>query len=287
MTLPGFEEFINQFDSGETRRAYKRDIEFFFACSKKKPEKITKIECLNFLTKLKEANFTPKSIQRMVSSVRSYFKFLLFMDVVIKNPLEGMKLPRINREIKDDISDDDVKRMFESMSKLENKNRNKLIISLMLYNGLRRSEVCSLSLKDIKKVDDIYVIKIIGKGSKLREIPLHKKCIEYMKDYLIEKNLKINSDGFLFPGKSKNIHMTSQMVYNIIKKIKDNIKLTKKIHPHMFRAKFASMALESGVPITSVQADLGHSSIETTAMYDHGKTKFDRSSVNKIKDIEE
>jgi integrase/recombinase XerD len=284
MNLSGFKEFINQFDSEETKRAYERDIKFFFSFCKKSPEKITKIECLNFLSKLKESNFTPKSIQRMISSVRSYFKFLLFMDVVVKNPLEGMKLPRINREIKEDISDNEVRKMFECLNKDKSKNssRNKLLISLMLYNGLRRSEVCTLKLNDIRKIKDIYILRITGKGNKIREIPLHKKCISYMKDYLESNNMKINTDKYLFPGHSKDSHITSQSIYNIVKHIQKSIKLSKNIHPHMFRAKFASMALESGVPITSVQSDLGHSSIETTAMYDHGKSRFDRSSINRI-----
>lgn len=280
MKLPGIKEFLSQYDSLETRRAYKRDIFTFFMTTKKTPVGITRIEALAYLNKLKEHDFSSSSINRMVSSVRSYMKFLVFMDVIPKNPLEGMKLPRVRHAEEDGMTDGEVEKIFAKLSKKDERTRrDEVIISLMLYNGLRRSEVCGLNMGDIKKNGDNRLIEVRGKGDKVRIIPLHPECwqaiIEYLKccDRLKGKP----SEPVLCRKDGKRID--TQVVYNTVKRLQKAANIKRSLHPHMFRAKFASMALESGQPITSVQADMGHSSIETTAIYDHAKRRLERSAI--------
>jgi len=280
MDLPGFEQFILQFDSGETRRAYSRDIIHFFSYVKKQPTEINRIDVMSYLDALKK-KFNTSTVNRYISSVKSYMKFLLFNDVIPKNPFEGMRRPKINRIMKEDINDKDLKKM---LGKIKNPLEMS-VIYLMLYNGLRRSEVCGLDLCDIKDTKDGVVIEVLGKGNKLRIIPLHPECQNAIHLYLSSKNRSVkNKNEPVFINRN-GIRINVQNVYTIVKSLKKRARVKANIHPHMLRAKFVSMALESGVPITSVQADLGHSSIETTAMYDHAKNRFGRSSILKINSI--
>jgi site-specific recombinase XerD len=276
MALEAFDQFLEQFPSEETRRAYRRDIIKFFNWAKKRPIKITKLDALGDLKHLRDSGISNSSINRSFSAIRSYMRLLVSVDVISKNPFDrdAIRMPKIQRVPKEGITNEEMKRILSASKN----NLEKAIICLMAYNGLRRSEVSGLRQRDIYEINDIRVIEIHGKGDKTRIIPLHVKCYEYMSG-LISQDL----DRPIFLIRNKKI--TSDYIYKIIRRIVKDANIHKKIHPHMFRAKFASLALESGVPITSVQADMGHASIETTAMYDHAKNRLDRSSVNKIQEI--
>jgi len=276
MAVNHLDQFISQYDSLETQRAYRRDITVFFEFAKKDPKDITRFDAILYLNHLKK-KFSSSSISRMVSSLKSYMKFLMFMDMVIKNPFEGMKLPRINKKEEEGITDAEIKRI----RKFFRTNKEKAIIYLMLYNGLRRSEICDLNYGDIKN----DTIEIRGKGDKTRVRPLHKLCISAIVGYLMDENrTKGKSDEHIFRRKDGK-RLDPERIYSTVKTLCRRAKIKRRLHPHQFRAKFASLALESGVPITTVQEDLGHSSIETTAIYDHSKRMLERSSVHKIEEI--
>lgn len=293
----GLEEFLMQYDSPETRRAYKRDIKRFFDFSKIDAKDINRMEAIRYLDSLKSSKISNSSINRMISSMKSYCKFLIFSDVISKNPFEGMKLPKIHHREEDEITDDEVKKIIKKIKK----PIEKAVIYLMLYNGLRRSEVCGLNYGDIdqrkvkqKNGKDVVVssVRIRGKGDKIRIRPLHPLCMEAIIKYLSsEDRTKGKEDEPIFSIKTskktkrKSRRIYPEAIYRIVKSITKRARIKKNIHPHMFRAKFASLAIESGVPITTVQADLGHSSIETTAIYDHSKRSLERSSVYNIKEI--
>lgn len=270
MKIPLLKEFLSQYESGETRRAYLKDVQGFFRSNKKKPEKTTKVDTLNYMNSLKK--LMPATVSRKIYGVKSYFKFLISMDVLTKNPFDGLRLPKKRHRYDEGLTDD------EAISLMDNsKGMEHVVISLMLFNGLRRSEVCGLSRNGIYKMGKDVVVEIIGKGNKQRVMPLHRRCQEAIKDYLKEKSKKTKT---LITRNGKGL--TGDDVYSIVTTVAKKSGIKRKIYPHLLRAKFASMALESGVPITSVQADLGHSSIETTAIYDKSKTMISRSSVQLI-----
>lgn len=278
MAVEYLNEFLSQYDSPETQRAYKRDILVFFSFSKKPPEEISRIDAVGYLNHLK-SKFSSSSISRMISSMKSYMKFLMFSEVVNRNPFEGMKLPRIHKKQDEAITDKEIKKI----KKCFKSNKEKAIIYLMLYNGLRRSEICGLNYGDIGK--DGETIEIRGKGDKIRIRPLHRLCAKAIMGYLKdEKRTKGKSTNPLFRRRDGK-RLDPDRVYSTVKSLQKRAKIKREIHPHQFRAKFASLALESGVPITTVQEDLGHASIETTAIYDHSKRTLERSSVHKIKEI--
>jgi site-specific recombinase XerD len=196
------------------------------------------------------------------------------MEVIDKNPetLFSINMPTIHRSEEDDISNEDIKKILKKI----NNSRDFAIVSFMLYNGLRRSEICNMKFGDIDKRNEVYVLNIIGKGDKLRTIVIHEVSWMALMKYLKEsgKTGKQKKDTYIFT----TIHdkkLCGNDIYNVIRKLALLAGLVK-IHPHMFRAKYASMAIEAGVPITSVQYALGHASIETTAIYDHAKRSIER-----------
>lgn len=287
--LISLNEYISQFDSIETKRAYTRDINLFFAHVKKDPIEVTKLDIISYLNELKKQKKSSASIWRMLSSVRSYLKFLYSMESIVKSPDQifgSLNLPTLRRKDESGLNDSETRKIVLALKNNIQKSgfADRLIIFLMLYNGLRRGEVCGLNVGDVaKNSDGHWMLRILGKGSKIRTIPIHGEVAKAIANYSVVTKHKSNDEPLIMSKNRKRLN--GQDIYNVVKRYQKLAKIGRKIHPHMFRAKFVSMALESGVPITSVQADVGHSSIETTAMYDRSKTNYDRSSILKIRTI--
>ena len=287
LVLEGIDEFLSQFDSPETRRAYVRDVNIFFEIMKKPAKEINKINLISYVNILKERKLSSGSINRIFSSIKSYFKFLYSMELIDRSPDQlfgNLNLPSVQRKLEDDLTDTEVINM---LNKTDNR-RDKLIMLLMLYQGLRRSEICNMKFGDIEKktLDNgvVHALTIIGKGNKVRTLPLAQECWKAIAEYLREDGrtgAQKASQKVLrtFRGGSD---LSGMDIYNVVLKCARAAGITRRIHPHMLRAKFASKAIESGVPITTVQQALGHSSIETTSIYDHGKRSLDRLGKIKI-----
>jgi site-specific recombinase XerD len=273
-----YDVFISQYESNETKRAYKRDIEHFFENVKKPSDQVTKSDAISYLQILKDKKLGARSIARTIYAIKSYFKFLINMDVIQKNPMDVVRLPKTIGAPRSGLSDE--LRKNQKKAKID-----KAVFCLMLYNGLRRSEVCGINYGDIKKVNGVYVIEIRGKGGKTRIRPIHPTCGKAIIDYLKQDNRQNGEAQKPIFITSDGKRLESHHVYTIIKRISKLAGIKRNVHPHMLRAKFASMALESGQPITSVQADMGHSSIETTAIYDKAKHDLERSAILGIKEI--
>ena len=280
MKLIGLDQHLSMY-SYNTRRVYKSDIEEFFNLCDCEPSEVTKLNGIEYLNYLKQNKLSTTSIARKFCSIRSYFDFLVSIDHIDKNHLKGIKLPRIKHKEKQWLTDEDVKTILSSIPNNTSGKRDRAMIFLMLYNGLRRSEVIGLNIESILPSDVGPVIRIEGKGDKIRTRPLHPECVSAIKSYLKETGRLSEKSGPLFLGKKGRV--SSDLIYKVVKKYSK--KLKKHVHPHMFRAKFASMALEAGVEITSVQEDMGHVSVETTAMYDASKKSYERSSVHRIRKI--
>jgi site-specific recombinase XerD len=271
--------FLSQYDSGETRRAYERDISRFMA--DKNAKSVHREQAIEYLNTLKDLDLGASSIRRMIASLRSYFKFLINNDVIVKNPFDGLKMPHINRKYEPGLTDEEVGRMIGVIKNNPRGKRDKAILYLMLYNGLRRSEVCGLNHGDIQDVPQGTVIEVRGKGDKVRIIPLHDECEKAIDEYT---NANPEFEGPEDPVLTiRGNRITSGLVYDTVRRISKAAGLV--VHPHQLRSKFVSMELESGKPITSVQYDVGHASIETTASYDRAKTRFDRSAIPTLKSI--
>lgn len=288
INLPLLDVFLSQYESAETKRAYYRDVVRFFSHAKKAPDQITKADAISYVQMLKNEKLFARSIARSIYAVRSYMKFLLNMEVLRRNPMDGIRLPRSFSSPKPGVTDLEISRIISSFNFRKNDRKKKLdqsVFNLMLYNGLRRSEVCAINYGDIRMDQDVFVLEIRGKGGKTRVRPMHPACRRAITEYLKHDNrLSGQSGDPVFVG-NDGTRLDPYSVYTIIRRISRKAKLGRMIHPHMLRAKFASMALESGQPITSVQADMGHSNIETTAIYDRAKHSLERSAILRIKEI--
>ena len=288
MNLPLLDVFVSQYESAETKRAYSRDIIRFFSHVKKEPDKITKADAISYVQMLKSEKLVARSIARSVYAVRSYMKFLLNMEVLGRNPMDGIRLPRSFSAPETGITDQEISRMISSFNSRKNDRKKKLdqaVFNLMLYNGLRRSEVCAINYGDIRMEQDVFVLEIRGKGSKTRVRPMHPACRRAITEYLKHDDRLSGQSGDPVFINNDGSRLDPYSVYTSIRRISRKARLGRMIHPHMLRAKFASMALESGQPITSVQADMGHSNIETTAIYDRAKHSLERSAILGIKEI--
>ncbi|MBW2079097.1 MAG: tyrosine-type recombinase/integrase, partial [Deltaproteobacteria bacterium] len=251
MDLPGINEFISQYDSKETRRAYKRDIDQFFAFRKKEPKEVSKLDFIAYLNLLKEKQMSTVSISRIFSTLRNYMSFLVSIDEMPKNPVETIKLPKVHRRMKDEITDNE---LIKFLSKIGNSwmgLRDRAVVYLMLYNGLRRGEICKLQIKDVFKTQDGIVIEVLGKGNKPRTRPIHPECLKAIEKYLKSIGRAKSPMGEPIFVTRTGRPMKENDVYNIVKKYSLKAGL-KGIHPHGFRAKFTSRALESGASLTSV-----------------------------------
>lgn len=278
--------FISQYDSAETKRAYSRDIRYFFEHVKKTPKDVTKADAISYVQHLKNKNLQPNSVARSFYAIRSYMKFLVGVEVISRNVFDGIRVPKSTKAPEPGLSDDEIIKMISVFGKNKKiKSKDKAIFNLMLYNGLRRSEVCGINYGDIRTENGVTVLEIRGKGNKTRVRPLHPACSKAIIEYLKKENRQTGSSEDPIFTKPNGARIDSHNIYTIIERIARESKIERKIHPHMLRAKFASMALESGQPITSVQVDMGHSSIETTSIYDKAKHSIERSSILGIKEI--
>ena len=280
------DQFISQFESAETKRAYSRDVRIFLKLAGKEANEILKIDVIDFVNHAKE-KMSAASVRRMFATLRSYFSFLVTTDIIEKNPTEvQVNLPRLPTDLREALTDEDVAKFISKIKKDVTGLRDRAIIFFMLYNGLRRSEVVGLKFGNIKKYGDTMAVEIHGKGDKIRTRPIHEETLNALKKYLAVRNgSNPKPPDFIFLN-SHNDPIDSNDVYHAVMKYAKKAKL-KHFHPHAFRAKFASMALESGVPITSVQEDMGHASVEMTSRYDRAKRSLERSSVHKIRPIGE
>jgi site-specific recombinase XerD len=291
ITITGLAEFLSMFESKGTVSVYRSDIGEFFKTMKKAPDKITKMDVIKYLSKLKAKKLASATINRKFAALRSYYDFLVSTDVVVKNPFKGkdLRIPKMVRPDKVYLTNEERQKVVDILQGKELRFvRQRAVVYLMLYNGMRRGEICKFMVGDLIVDGDTWAVNIHGKGNKDRIRPLHSEAKKVLKEYMrLDKRFngrKILDSAPIFINQHGN-PLKPGNIYDMVLMLCRRAGIEKHISPHVFRATFTSMALEQGVPLTSVQYDLGHSSPETTAMYDRSKRALSRSSVHVIKSI--
>jgi len=223
----------------------------------------------NHLNK-REKNYSEKSIYRMISVLKSYFKYLVIEDIIADNPAENLDTPKISRLLPSVLTIDEVNKMLDAVDINKKPGlRDRAILETMYASGLRVSEVISLEINNIF-FDDGF-LRIFGKGSKERIVPIGKSALNFIEKYynserLLTKNkYSLNFIFLNFRGRK----MTRMSVWNIVKKYSSLAGIKKEIHPHTLRHTFATHLLEGGADIRIIQEMLGHSDISTTQIYTH------------------
>lgn len=223
-----------------------------------------------FSAGLRDIGISPRSQARILSGIRTFFHFLLIEDYIRQDPSELLESPQIGKHLPDILSVEEIDNLISAIDRSTREGQRNCAILETLYScGLRVSELCNLKISDLYLNDGF--IKVEGKGSKQRLVPISPRAIEEIKNYFITRNeglIKPGYEDFLFISKfGKNISRI--MVFHIIKELADKIGLKKSISPHTFRHSFATHLLEGGANLRAIQSMLGHESIGTTEIYTH------------------
>ena len=235
------------------------------------PSKIAQQDLIDFLEFINELGMSAYTQARMVSGLKAFFRFLVYEEVITKDPSELIEAPKLGRKLPDTLDLPEIEELFNAidMSTPEGQ-RNRAMLETLYSSGLRVSELINLKISNIH--DDIGFLRIIGKGSKERLVPIGRSALKHIKIFRDEVRVHIDiKQGFedhLFVTK-RGKAISRVMVFMIIKDLAAKIGLKKNISPHTFRHSFATHLIEGGADLRAVQEMLGHESITTTEIYTH------------------
>ncbi len=214
-------------------------------------------------------NENSKSVARNISTLKSFYKFLLIEQYVSKNPLESIVRPKIKKDLPKVLSETEVEKLLDIKLGDHYSYRNKAMLELMYSSGLRVSELISLQVTDVDLEMDM--VRIFGKGSKERIIPLGDYAKDALKEYINnhrQSMLKKRPSNYLFLS-SRGDKMTRQAFFKIIKKLACEQGIKTDFSPHTLRHSFATHLLKHGADLRSIQELLGHSDVSSTQIYTH------------------
>lgn len=224
-----------------------------------------------FYTATLHEKYTPKSIARKISSLRSFYNFLNREELIKQNPFSEVELPKQIRKLPKFIYPEEIDSLFKSINTTKPiGKRDKLILEFLYGTGVRVSELCNVKIKDIDFYQDIVLIH--GKGSKDRFVPIHKLLSKELKDYILTTRSEFlkrsdNKENETLLLNFKGTSLTTRGVRLIIKRIIDNSEETFSLSPHKLRHSFATHLLDNGADLRSVQELLGHSTLSSTQIY--------------------
>lgn len=269
--------------SKHTLLSYRNDLEQFRDFLKENEEReihqASHLSIRNWMVSLMEQKITPRSINRKISALKSFFKFLMRNNVVNKNPLTKVQTPKISKRLPVFVEQPAMDRLLVQLEfpKGYEGARDKMILELLYGTGMRQSELIHLRESDI----DFYQsqIKVLGKGNKERIIPLHPQLQRSVRDYIDKKKQQwgdANENFLLLDNRGRK--MNPRFVYDIVKKYLSLITTIDKKSPHVLRHTFATHLMNQGADINAVKELLGHASLAATQVYTH-------NTIDKLKKI--
>jgi integrase/recombinase XerD len=274
--------------SDNSVEAYLRDIEKlteYLQESKhlKTPGEIDLKDLEKFLKWIGQLGMTATSQARIISGIRSFYKYCLLENIVSKDPALLLEAPKLKRTLPDVLSFEEIELIISQidLSKLEG-GRNKAILETMYSCGLRVSEVVNLRISHLYL--DVGFVRVIGKGDKERLVPVGRSAVKYITVY--KNTIRVHtpaipgSEDILFLN-SRGSKLSRVMIFLIIKALVGKAGIKKNISPHTFRHSFATHLVEGGADLRAVQEMLGHESITTTEIYTHLDREFLRKTLEK------
>lgn len=269
--------------SGNTLDAYQRDLRKlldYLEREQKDIQDVTLHDLEHFSAGLHDIGIHPRSQCRILSGIRSFFRFVQLDGYRDDDPTELLESPQIGDHLPEVLTTEEVDRLEASidLSKWEG-HRNRAIIEVLFSCGLRVSELVNLKLSDLY-IDEEYV-RVMGKGSKERLVPISRKAIDELKNWFYDRNLmkiKPGEEDFVFLNR-RGAHLTRTMILIMIKSQAKDAGIQKTISPHTLRHSFATALLEGGADLRFIQALLGHEDIGTTEIYTHIDTSTLRQEI--------
>ncbi|MBQ3475413.1 MAG: site-specific tyrosine recombinase XerD [Bacilli bacterium] len=259
--------------SNNTVDGYKRDLLDFYKFTNKSYKKVTKNDVIDYITYLNK-KIGAKSINRHIVSIKNYFKFLERNNMINTNPtndITGLKTPKKMPRV---LSEEDIDKLLDIELKDAYSYRNKAMLELMYSSGLRVSELLDLRISNIDF--NMNLVRVFGKGSKERVIPMDDIATKYLYEYinLYRNTLLRNKVTDLVFINSRGSKLSRQGFFKILKLIALEKGIQKELSPHTIRHSFATHLLNHGADLRSIQTMLGHENIETTQIYTHVSNNY-------------
>ena len=263
--------------------AYIRDVSRFGNyCVDLLPQDVGASDISSFFKELLASELLAETSQaRLLSSIRAFYKYLMYEDIIDVDPSELVDPPKIGRKLPDPLTVGEINQMLEVIDKSTPLGvRNASIIETMYSSGLRVSELVNLKIRDVYFESDF--VRVFGKGNKERLVPLGsyaKQSIrDYMKDCREVRKVKEGEEDIVFLN-NRGARLTRVMIFTIISTIAKLAGIERKISPHSLRHSFATHLLEGGADLRAIQEMLGHSSITTTEIYTHLDSSYLKSVI--------
>ena len=274
-----FHDFLNMLRvernvSNHTIDAYKRDIHQYLTYVSdldiKNLSDVKSTHIRDYIRVLSDGGMAPASISRIISSIRTYYRFLSSENILDENPVLLINNPKLPKKLPDVLSEKEISLIINAIQESSQfYQRDKAIIELLYSCGIRVTELCNLEMSNLFIDEDL--IRVMGKGNKERLLPLGVRSKKYLDDYIKHSrnsHIKKSGSSFVFVSRNGN-QLTRAMINIILNKWTQVSGLKKSVSPHKLRHSFATHLLEGGADLRFVQALLGHSDISTTQIYTH------------------
>ena len=258
--------------SQNTLVSYKKDLEdlLLFISETEGTEDLKKVDkkiIRNFIVSLSEKKIQKRSINRKLSSLRSFYLYLLKIGEIQVSPLETIPSLKFYAEKQIPISEEEMENLGEILESESGNSLEKLIIETLYQTGMRKSELCNILLDQVDFSKSEIFVK--GKGNKQRVVPISENLLKQMREYMVIR--KPNEDsGIYFFVRENGKKLSEKFVYSVVNRYLSLITLKKKKSPHILRHSFATHVLNNGAEISKVKKILGHSSLASTQVYTNG-----------------
>jgi integrase/recombinase XerD len=286
--IKGFRTYLRLEKSlaGNSIDAYLEDVRKFFRYLQIENyngnlENITLKHLQNFTVFIYDLGLSAPSQARILSGLRAFFKYLRMEDVISENPAELLEMPKQKRKLPEVLSIDEIERMIDVIDlSTPQGRRNRAAIEVLYGCGLRVSELCDLKISNFYKKDGF--LKVLGKGSKERFVPIGGQALKQLELYIIHDRSQMQpakgQEDFVFLNKNGKA-FSRVYVFLVIKELAEKAGIQKNISPHTMRHSFATHMVEGGADLRAVQDMLGHASITTTEIYTHLDREYLRETV--------
>ncbi len=275
-TIKQFEQYLRleRSLSDHTIAAYLNDVEKlrqFLRPLNTQPTQVSIDHLREFLQSIVELGILPRTQARIISGIKSYFKYLVFEDLMDHDPSVLIEAPRLGRKLPDTLSYSEIEKMLATIDHSTPEGaRSRAIIETLYSSGLRVSELTGLKLGDVHA--DVGFLRVLGKGDKERLVPIGSSALKYLAIYIdqVRNHIRIQSghEAYVFLNR-RGGRLSRVTVFNLVKELAQAAGLNKNVSPHTFRHSFATHLIEGGADLRAVQQMLGHESITTTEIYTH------------------